>query len=167
MYSLAKWKPEFCPSNDLFRLVPIWVRLPGLPLKFGDERVFRWIGHSCGHFIKVELSTSSKAKLGFARFCVNVGMNKPLTITMALKIKWGAWSQIFLYKNVSPFRQNYNMFGHLVVECRRDEKLKEKVSSPGVEVVGCLKEIETRDQANMASPKNKGMIIVHYSRKNE
>ncbi|GLJ49043.1 hypothetical protein SUGI_1034590 [Cryptomeria japonica] len=39
--TMAKWKPGFDPSAELNHMAPVWVRLPGLPLEFWDEQIFR------------------------------------------------------------------------------------------------------------------------------
>ena len=67
--------------------------------------MFRWIGNFFGHFIKLDIMTSSKTKLGFSRFCVNVGMDKPLLTIVDLKSKWGTWSQPLVYENATSFYQ--------------------------------------------------------------
>lgn len=66
---------------------------------------------------------------------MNVGMNKPFLTMVDLKPKWGTCPQLIIHENVAPFYQNCNMFGHFIVACKRNDKLKDKVSTSGVVVV--------------------------------
>lgn len=69
--TMAKWKPSFDPSVELNHMAPVWVRLPGLPLEFWDEQIFRWIGKSFGCFVSVNSVTLNKSRLVYAHFFVN------------------------------------------------------------------------------------------------
>ena len=49
--ALTRWHPGFDAGVELNKLALVWVRLPGLPLEFWDEKILRWIGNSFGHFV--------------------------------------------------------------------------------------------------------------------
>ena len=51
---IAKWKLRFILAIDLQKFAPMWIRLLGLPVEFWDNKVFRWMRDSFGHFIKVD-----------------------------------------------------------------------------------------------------------------
>ncbi|XP_057814896.2 uncharacterized protein LOC131028601 [Cryptomeria japonica] len=129
--TLAKWKSGFDPSAELNRMAPIWVRLPGLPLEFWDEQIFRWIGNSFGSYVTTDLVTLAKSRLLYACFCVNVAINKALPNFVSLNSNWGKWSHAIVYENATLFCQKCAKQGHTYVECKTQEfaepKLKEKV----------------------------------------
>jgi hypothetical protein len=48
---LNKWTPDFSPENDIPSAVPVWVRLPFLPLHCWNDETIRSIGNSLGKYI--------------------------------------------------------------------------------------------------------------------
>ncbi|XP_059067697.1 uncharacterized protein LOC131858468 [Cryptomeria japonica] len=134
--TLSKWKSGFDPSADLLKLVSIWIKLSGLPLEFWDDTIFKWIGNSLGQFVVVDNVTMQKSKLVYARLCVNVVVNNPLPNFIALKSKWGKWTHAIVYESVSLYCQICGKHGHVIADYPTPqppkEKLKEKLSSPGI-----------------------------------
>lgn len=134
--TLSKWKLGFDPSADLLRQVSVWIKLPSLPLEFQDDTIFRWIINSFGQFVVVDNVTMQKFRLLYARLCVNVAINNPLPNYIALKSKWGKWTQTIVYENASLYCQKCGKHGHVIVDCltpqQPEETLKEKLSSPSI-----------------------------------
>ncbi|XP_059064991.1 uncharacterized protein LOC131857021 [Cryptomeria japonica] len=131
--ALSKWKSGFDPNTDLLRLAPVWITLSGLPLEFWDDIIFRWIGNSFGQFVVVDNVTMQKSRLVYAHLCVNVVINNALPNFIALKSKWGKWTQAIVYENASLYCQRCGKHGHVIADCLTpqppEEKLKEKLSS--------------------------------------
>jgi len=48
---LNKWMPDFDPSQDISSAVPVWVRLPHLPLHFWNPEYMEAIGNKLGKYI--------------------------------------------------------------------------------------------------------------------
>ena len=48
---LNKWTPEFDPAQDVSSAVPVWVRLPHLPLHCWNQKSLQAIGNSLGRYI--------------------------------------------------------------------------------------------------------------------
>ena len=103
--ALTRWHPGFDASLELNKLAPVWVRLPGLPLEFWDEVILRWVGNSFGHFVTTDKVTMQKSRLDYARFCVNVALNRTLPSIVTLKTKWGERVQPIEYENAGLFCQ--------------------------------------------------------------
>ncbi|XP_057872573.2 uncharacterized protein LOC131078814 [Cryptomeria japonica] len=129
--TLSKWKPGFDPSADLLRLALVWIRLLGLPLEFWDDTIFRWIGNSFGQFVVVDNAMMWKSRLVYARLCVNVVVNNPLPNFIALKSKWGKWTQAIVYEKASLYCQRCGKHDHVIADYPTpqppEEKLKEKL----------------------------------------
>ena len=53
---LKPWSPLFDASKERVDVVPVWVRLPALPLHFWDLYHFRRIGDMLGTFLEADLS---------------------------------------------------------------------------------------------------------------
>lgn len=87
---LNKWSPDFDPEMDIPNAVPVWVRLPHLPLHYwGDESV-KAIGNAVGKYIdRYEPKENMHA---CARICVEVDLRKGLS--EAIKINVDQWTHI-------------------------------------------------------------------------
>lgn len=48
---LNKWSPDFDPAQDVPTVVPVWVRLPHLPLHCWNQRSLQYIGNALGKYI--------------------------------------------------------------------------------------------------------------------
>jgi hypothetical protein len=48
---LNKWTPDFNPENDILSTIPVWVRLPFLPLHCWNDETLRNIDNSLGKYI--------------------------------------------------------------------------------------------------------------------
>ena len=87
---LNKWTPEYDPKLDVSNDVPVWVRLPHLPLHcWGDDSV-RAIGNAIDTFI--DRSEPKENMLACARICVEVDLGKGLL--ESIKIKVDNWTHI-------------------------------------------------------------------------
>eukprot|EP00253_Pinus_taeda_P010744 PITA_10744 len=85
---LNKWTPDFDPELDIPNAVPVWVRLPHLPLHcWGDESV-KAIGNAVGKYI--DRSEPKDNMQACARICVEVDLGKGLP--EAIKLKVDEWS---------------------------------------------------------------------------
>lgn len=145
---MAKWKPGFDPSAELNHMAPVWVRLPGLPLESWDEQIFRWIGNSFGCFVAVDSVTLNKSRLVYARFCVNVTINKALPNFISLKPKWGKWSQAIVYKNATLYCQKCNTQGHSYMDCKAPVVVEPKIKNKAI----WAKPINPGDPSSSAPP---------------
>ena len=62
--------------------VPIWVKFPGLPLKYWGEKSLFKIAGIIWKVIKMDQATKRKEKLLFARVLVEVGLKQDLPETI-------------------------------------------------------------------------------------
>ena len=87
---MNKWMPDFDPEMDVPNVVPIWVRLPHLPLHcWGDEFV-KVIGNAVGKYI--DRCEPKDNMHECARIFVEVDLRKGLS--EAIKIKVDQWTHI-------------------------------------------------------------------------
>eukprot|EP00253_Pinus_taeda_P032749 PITA_32749 len=66
---LNKWTPDFDPAVDVPKAVPVWVRLPNLPVHCWNWDSLKHIGNSLGKFID---RASNKDQYDCARICVEL-----------------------------------------------------------------------------------------------
>lgn len=112
---LNKWTPDFDPELDVPSVVPVWVRLPHLPLHcWGDESVHA-IGNAVGKYI--DRSEPKDNTQACTRIYVKLDLGKGLL--EAIKLKVDEWSHIqqLDYKQV-PFKCKVcHEYGHFANRC--------------------------------------------------
>ncbi|XP_059076809.1 uncharacterized protein LOC131876053 [Cryptomeria japonica] len=69
---LQKWHLNLNMSESLLVQVPVWVKLPGLPLEYWVESIFSGIASSFGELLSIDPITASRRSLTNARFCVGI-----------------------------------------------------------------------------------------------
>lgn len=68
---LNKWSLDFDPTQDVRTAIPVWVRLPHLPLHCWTQKSIQIIGNSLGKYINQEMR---KDQYSYARICVQVDL---------------------------------------------------------------------------------------------
>ena len=113
-FYLNKWTPDFDPAIDLPKEVPVWVRLPNLPMHCWDSDTLKRIGNGIGHFID---KADNKGQYSCARICVEVDLEAGLP--EAVKLTVGSWThyQKLDYEHL-PFKcRNCQEHGHFQRYC--------------------------------------------------
>ena len=87
-------------SDAFFLTTLIWVRLPGLPLEFWHEDIFKGIAGSFGELIAVDNATALKSKLQSARLYVKVANLSNLPKKVELISKLGKRTQDIIYEDL-------------------------------------------------------------------
>ena len=106
---LNKWTADFDPAVDVPKVVPVWVRLPNLPVHCWNWDSLKHIGNTLGKFID---RANNKDQYDCARICVEVYLE--VGLPEAIKIKVGNWShvQILDYEQF-PFKcRKCHVHGH-------------------------------------------------------
>jgi len=100
---LKPWSPLFDASRERVDMIPIWVRLPALPLHFWELYHFRRIGNILGQFLEADLSYIESHQRQVARILVNINVREGLAET--INLDWGPYiiPQMLDYENI-PFR---------------------------------------------------------------
>lgn len=120
---LKPWHPLFDASSERVDSVPLWVRLPGLPLQYWKLQHLREIGNILGKFLEADLSFLETNQRQVARILVNVNIRDGLAEDMQLI--WGpfVYKQVLDYENV-PFRRRHcHAYGHPASECKHPNRI--------------------------------------------
>jgi hypothetical protein len=121
---LNKWTPDFNPAEDVPSQVPVWVRLPNLPIHCWNWDSLKHIGDALGKFIDRE---NNKDQYDCARICVEVDLE--VGLPKAIKINVRSWSHIqkLDYEHL-PFKcRGCHEYGHFARNCpKNSEEDKEK-----------------------------------------
>jgi len=119
---LNSWTPDFNPEMDVPNAVPVWVRLPHLPLHCWGDDLVKAIGNVVGKYIdRCEPKDNMHA---CARICVEFDLGKGLP--EAIRIKFDQWTHIqqLDYKKI-PFKCKVcHEYGHFTNRCSQRNKLK-------------------------------------------
>ena len=86
---LNKWSPDFDPTQDVPSAVPVWVRLPHLPLHCWNLDYLEAIGNKLGNYIDRE---ERKDQYSCARICAEVDLE--VVLPEAIKLTIANWSYI-------------------------------------------------------------------------
>ena len=86
---LNKWTSDFDPTQDVSYVVPVWVRLPHLPLHCWNLESLETIGNKLGKYIDRE---RRKDQYLCARICVDVDLE--IGLPEAIKLTVAEWSHI-------------------------------------------------------------------------
>lgn len=107
------------------------MRLPGLPLQFWSEDVFRRIGNTVGTYLDHDKSYLSTAMMAYARILVHLDTKEVLQEHITLQ-----WRNISRVQNLDyegvPFRcKRCHKVGHLFQDCPLNMKNKAGEASKG------------------------------------
>ena len=89
---MNRWTPDFDPALDVPKAVPVWVRLPNLPMHCWSEESLRSIGNGLGKYID---KSEPKGVYSFARICVEVDLEAGLPEAVKLSVNgWEHFQQL-------------------------------------------------------------------------
>ena len=83
------WHMDFDSLSESFNKVPIWVRLPYLPMHLWIDSVLETIGESLGDFLHVDSATFDVLHSTCARILVEMDVSKGLLEKICLASPWG------------------------------------------------------------------------------
>jgi hypothetical protein len=75
---LRDWKPDFSLKKDLLRTLPIWVKLPQLPLHLWGVKSLSKIGSAIGNPLVTDECTAHKLRVSYARLLIEMDVTQAL-----------------------------------------------------------------------------------------
>ncbi|KAG5034515.1 hypothetical protein JHK87_009425 [Glycine soja] len=75
---LKEWKPDFNLQRDMLRTLPLWVKLPKLPLHLWGVKSLNKIGSAIGVPLVTDECIASKIRVSYAHILVEVDITKTL-----------------------------------------------------------------------------------------
>lgn len=79
-----EWKPDFNLKRDMLRTLPLWVKLPQLPLHLWGANNMSKIGSAIGVPLVTDECTTNKLRISYARILAEVDFTKELTNEIAI-----------------------------------------------------------------------------------
>ena len=106
--SIRPWEPDFRPAMANISSVAVWIRLNELPIEYYNAEALHQIGKSVGNVLRVDTHTATKTKGKFARLCVQIDVNKPLTTVILI----GKFEQPVCYEGIQKLCFGCGRMGH-------------------------------------------------------
>jgi hypothetical protein len=75
---LKRWTPNFDAKQERVDVVPIWVRLSGLPMQYWNSVCFVAIGNKLGNYIEADMSFEETGLMSVARILVRLDIRPGL-----------------------------------------------------------------------------------------
>jgi len=149
---LNQWTPDFDPAVDIPKAVPVWVRLPNLPIHCWNPDSLQAIGNGLGRYID---SADPKGIYSCARICVEVDLEAGLPEAIKLTIKgWHHYQQLD-YEQL-PFKcRHCHEYGHFQRYCPKVQEIpkeKEKEVEEGWQPVKKPRAPRKKDPRNPNPP---------------
>ena len=121
---LNGWTPDFDPEVNIPKAIPVYVRLPNLPMHCWNPKSLQAIGNVLGNYIDM---ASPKDQYACARICVEVDLEGGLP--EAIKLTMGNWVhyQKMDYEQL-PFKcRGCHEYEHFIRNCpKKPEILQNK-----------------------------------------
>ncbi|XP_058756719.1 uncharacterized protein LOC131629930 [Vicia villosa] len=133
---IREWRVDFNLQTDLLRTLPIWVKLPNLPLYLWGETSLNKIGSALGVPIVTDECTANRLRISYARILVEMDITKDLPIEITIRDNVGEkMQQAIDYKWRPILCGRCQKFGH---HCDKP-KPKVKVWQPKPKPPGDIK----------------------------
>ncbi|KAG5607168.1 hypothetical protein H5410_028660 [Solanum commersonii] len=81
---MKPWVPEFNFKEEILTTIPIWIKLPNLPLNCWNPTVLSKIGSRLGKPLYADECTTQASRISFARILVEVDVTRPLPKTIKI-----------------------------------------------------------------------------------
>ncbi|XP_059071415.1 uncharacterized protein LOC131866220 [Cryptomeria japonica] len=99
--ALKHWSLNLDLNDGIFGSSPIWVRLPGFPLEFWHEDVFKGLASSFGELLSVDSMMEARKRMVYVWICICVNQNTKLPSSVDIISKLGKWTQPVEFETMS------------------------------------------------------------------
>lgn len=82
--TVFKWRPFFDPLAADIPSTMIWIRFPNVPIECLNQNILLALGNSVGKAIRVDTTSKEAIRGRYARVCVELQLDKPLTPILTL-----------------------------------------------------------------------------------
>lgn len=85
MLMAKPWHKDFNPSSETFNKMPIWVRLPNLPLHLWVDSLLEEVGEALRDFLMFDADSFNIRHSTYARILMDIDVSKGLPAEIKLK----------------------------------------------------------------------------------
>ncbi|XP_057249289.1 uncharacterized protein LOC130590763 [Beta vulgaris subsp. vulgaris] len=131
------WDPDMDVDKNMVKMVPIWVKLPGLPFKYwGEKSLFKIVGQM-GKVIRMDDATQARDRLSYARVMVEVVVQSQLLEVIQFCNEHGSIVDQKVEYEWKPVQcGKCSGFGHDTDTCRKSEGKKKWVKKTDIDQEG-------------------------------
>lgn len=116
---MKPWSPEIDIMKDDIKTFPLWIKFPGLDLKYWGTKALSKISSGVGKFVKQDGPTLNKDRLQFARVLVETDLESPLPDTISFINEKGVTiTQSVVYDWKPVLCSTCKRFGHAAKDCK-------------------------------------------------
>jgi len=123
---ITPWFPDFDANTMVVTKMPVWVRLPNLPLPFWHPSELEDIGNLLGTYVKCDNERREQGLFTYARICVEIDLSIGLPDRIRLIYEKYNWMQVLDYENTAFRCRTCQMTGHLQDMCPLAKKFPKK-----------------------------------------
>ncbi|XP_057248240.1 uncharacterized protein LOC130590220 [Beta vulgaris subsp. vulgaris] len=129
---VKNWSPELDLSKDMVHVVPTWIQLQGLNLKYWGPRALNKIVGVIGKPIRTDRATAQKDSIEFARVLVEVRIDQDFPNEIRFENENGVEIvQGVKYECKPIFCKDCGGIGHTLEECRaKKQEIQRRMSKP-------------------------------------
>ncbi|XP_074277626.1 uncharacterized protein LOC141601261 [Silene latifolia] len=117
---IQEWSPDVDLVKSVAKIVPIWIKLSGLDLKFWGQECLKKISGLIGEYVKCDEPTKTKTFLGFARVLVDVQVGQTFPNSLQFNDEKGKTHHLKVEYDWIPVKCSLCQgIGHTQEVCRR------------------------------------------------
>ncbi|WOL10078.1 DNA-directed primase/polymerase protein isoform X6 [Canna indica] len=109
--------------KEYISIVSVWIQMPGLPLKFLNQKILLQLAAVIGKPVKIDDFTLSGTRGKYARVCVLLDLKKPIEQGFWVEAKGSCFFQTVAYENLPNVCFNYERIEHKEEQCTVDIKI--------------------------------------------
>ncbi|KAG5598713.1 hypothetical protein H5410_030083 [Solanum commersonii] len=104
---IKPWLPEFNFNEEILTTIPLWIKLPNLPLNCWNSVGLSKIGSSLGKPLYADECTTQASRISFARILIEMDVTRPLPKMIKIRDSkgkmleqqvWYEWKPLFCQK---------------------------------------------------------------------
>ena len=76
LFIIKKWTPGMLLTKGKFSMIPLWVKLRGVPIDLWTEEGLHYLASLLGKPIQIDEASLKGSRMKFARICVEIDASK-------------------------------------------------------------------------------------------
>nr|XP_021860913.1 uncharacterized protein LOC110799941 [Spinacia oleracea] len=119
------WHKDITNFREEVKVVPIWIQLKNLELKFWGNRSLGKIVSSIGRFIQADHATTRRDKLSFARVQIEIAIDQQLPACVKFHDEHGQMKNVQIGYEWRPIVCDHcKLLGHTLTACKKKKRQK-------------------------------------------
>jgi hypothetical protein len=115
---LKCWTPSFYMKRERMDVVPVWVRLPGLPMQYWNPVHFSAIGNKLGEYIELNFFFEVTGLMSMSRILVRLGIWSRILKELTIEMDSGSFLQPLYYEGMHFRFHRFHAYGHGIADCK-------------------------------------------------